>query len=135
MGEFRRDEFRRRMGEAYERERRGHEFFRRREEEEREERERFLFGLLAADEFRHAQILFPFVFAPLAVAQEKVESHQATRADFEAAIQGELEAIAGYAELARMAPTIAERMMFIPIIGDEYGHLRILMSMEQAFCR
>lgn len=92
----------------------------------------YLWGSMASDEYRHAQMLYPYVSSQTQFSLEKaVGILEVTHADIEEAIRGELMAIAGYAELAAMAPTSEERMMFVSIIGDEYGHLRILMSMEQ----
>ena len=89
---------------------------------------------MASDEYRHGQMLYPYVASPTPFSLEKaVGSLQVTQAAIEEAIRGELEAIAGYAELAAMACTLEERMMFVNIIGDEYGHLRLLMTMQR-FC-
>ena len=55
-------------------------------------------------------------------------------ADVEKAIQGELEAIRRYAELAMCAPTLKIRYLLTSILGDEYAHDRIWMAMLQASC-
>lgn len=130
MEEFRRDEYRRRLNAAYEDERRANEYYTGLAGRGNE-RERYLLGSIANDEYRHAQMLYPYVFAPYAAAEG--EALQLTRPELERAIHDELTAIAGYAELATMAPTETERLMFISIIGDEYGHLRILLLMESCY--
>lgn len=53
-------------------------------------------------------------------------------ADVELAIQGELEAIQRYAELAMCAPTLKIRYLLTSILGDEYAHVRIWTAMLQA---
>ena len=49
--------------------------------------------------------------------------------DVETAIQGELEAITRYSELAMCAPTLEIRYLLTSILGDEYAHARIWTAM------
>lgn len=131
-----REEFLRRLRRIFEEERRSHERFRRfAAGGHSDPMFPYLWESMASDEYRHGQMLYPYISSPTPFSvEEAVGSLQFTQADVEEAIQGELMAIAGYAELAAMACTLEERMMFVNIIGDEYGHLRLLMTMQR-FCR
>ncbi len=51
--------------------------------------------------------------------------------DVSAAVAGETNAVARYASLAAMAPTLEIRYILTSILGDEYGHSRIWLALLQ----
>lgn len=87
------------------------------------------------DEYRHAQILSAILAGQHRRPCDSAESGAVDPGDLEKAVQGELSAICEYATLAKLAPNMEERMLFVSILGDEYGHMRLFTAMEASGCR
>ncbi len=51
--------------------------------------------------------------------------------DVMTAVAGETDAVARYASLAAMAPTLEIRYILTSILGDEYGHIRTWLALLQ----
>lgn len=86
------------------------------------------------DEYRHAQMLSAILAGHGPGAYESVLSAAVDPADLEKAVRGELTAISEYATLAGIAPSSQERLLMMSILGDEYGHARMFMSMQASGC-
>lgn len=88
---------------------------------------------MAADEYGHARTLASMLAMPMRIeaipAPSGTGSYEQFRRDLETAIDGELAAIAEYAEFARTAPTLEMKLIFLSIAGDEYGHARTFITM------
>lgn len=87
---------------------------------------------IAADEYGHSRILTTMLSErafSTAIGQGRAVARDEFTSGLERAIQGELAAISDYAQLAEMSPTIEQKMMFISILGDEYGHVRTFITM------
>lgn len=95
---------------------------------------RALLASAANDEYRHAQMLAALLSGVQPRSMTTLETAKVRPADLEKAIQGELEAICDYARLAALAPTVELRLLFLSILGDEYGHVRMFHAMEAAGC-
>ncbi len=57
--------------------------------------------------------------------------NQGYEEDIMTAIAGETSAVARYAYLASIAPTLAIRYLLTSILGDEYGHIRTWFALLQ----
>jgi len=87
---------------------------------------------IAGDEYGHARILATMLAErPLTTGLGEGVSvlRDEFRSGLERAIKGELSAISDYAQLAAMSPTTEQKLMFISILGDEYGHVRTFITM------
>ena len=93
-----------------------------------------LFWSAANDEYRHAQMLAVYLSEMAWPGSLAVPSTAARREDIEKAIQGELEAICDYAKLASLARSEHDRLIFLSILGDEYGHVRIFLALGSTGC-
>jgi rubrerythrin len=92
-----------------------------------------IFARAAADEYRHAQMLAALLSHP--TPYRTAEASSAAMAicpeDIMRAIDGEFGAICEYAELAAMAPTPRARSVLLSILGDEYGHVRMFILLQE----
>ena len=93
-----------------------------------------LFWSAANDEYRHAQMLAVLLSATAWPGSVAVPSTAIGKDDLEKAIQGELEAICDYAKLASLAHSEHDRLVFLSILGDEYGHVRIFLALQSTGC-
>ncbi|MGI6628670.1 MAG: ferritin family protein [Bacillota bacterium] len=90
---------------------------------------------MAADEYGHARILTAMMADKMTMAFPTIDPFwgKTGRDDFrrnlEQALEGELEAIAEYAEFARMSTTLEQKTIFLSIVGDEYGHARVFITL------
>jgi len=85
---------------------------------------------IAADENGHARTFAAIAnLDPVGLgAAEREEERESFPEGLRRAIQGELEAVAEYAQLAQMAPNPELRNLIISIVADELGHARILAA-------
>lgn len=90
---------------------------------------------MAADEYGHARTLAAMMTNKMNISFPAIEPSWALpgrnnfRYNLEQALQGELEAIAEYAEFAQMATTLERKTLFLSIAGDEYGHARTFIAL------
>lgn len=88
---------------------------------------------IAADEYAHARIISSILAttnSPSIMAQTQMAPDvERFKRMVEAAIEGELGDVAEYANLALMAPNMQTRLLFLTILGDEYGHARAFIAM------
>ena len=86
-----------------------------------------------ADEYRHAQMLAALLSCPTPyLAEDETLSAAAIcPGDLHKAISGELDAICEYAGLAAIAPSAEARSVLMSILGDEYGHARLFMLLQE----
>lgn len=92
---------------------------------------------IAGDEYGHARMLAALIgFCPPCPSCPE-ECPKATGdfcKDVQTAMEGELEAIKSYSQLAGCAPSMKIRSLLASILGDEYAHVRILSAMLEAKC-
>jgi rubrerythrin len=90
---------------------------------------------MAADEYGHARILTAMIADKMTMAFPTIDPFRGRagrdefRRNLELALEGELKAIAEYAEFARMATTLEQKTIFLSIAGDEYGHARTFITL------
>ncbi len=90
---------------------------------------------MAADEYGHARTLTAMMTTKMTISFPAVDpswvlpNRNDFRHNLERALQGELEAIAEYAEFAQMATTLEQKTLFLSIAGDEYGHARTFIAL------
>lgn len=90
---------------------------------------------MAADEYGHARTLAAMMTSRMNISFPTIDPSLARpssndfRRGLERALQGELEAIAEYAEFAQMASTLEQKTIFLSIAGDEYGHARTFITL------
>jgi rubrerythrin len=92
-----------------------------------------IFATASADEYRHAQMLAALLSCPTPyLAEDETLSAAAIcPGDLHKAISGELDAICEYAGLAAIAPSAEARSVLMSILGDEYGHARLFMLLQE----
>lgn len=96
---------------------------------------RELITSIVGDEYGHARLQAALLgICPAAVSRppDCTSASGNFIKDVQDAIEGELGAIYRYAQLAMCAPTLKIRYLLTSILGDEYAHARIWMSMLQA---
>ncbi|HHY38751.1 MAG TPA: ferritin-like domain-containing protein [Clostridia bacterium] len=88
---------------------------------------------IAGDEYGHARIFSGILdiqtgmFVP-PVAEELEYNREQFIQDLRRGIDGELQAVSEYALLARDAPNDEIRAIIMSVMGDEYAHARIFLS-------
>lgn len=85
---------------------------------------------IAADECGHYRILTTMLQDNISMGLPpwRPTTRDDFRSGLQKAIQGELSAISEYAGSAAASPTIEQQLMFISILGDEYGHVRTFIT-------
>ncbi len=97
-----------------------------------------IFATASADEYRHAQMLAALLDHPTSYRLPGASPAAKTICpeDLARAVEGEFGAVCEYAELAAMAPTPHARSVLLSILGDEYGHVRLfILLQETGLCR
>lgn len=85
---------------------------------------------IAADESGHARTFTVIAsLDPPGLAVPEAGHRGSFEEGVRAALDGELRAVAEYAELARMAPGPEVRGIIMSIVADEFGHARAFASM------
>ena len=92
-----------------------------------------IFATAAADEYRHAQMLAALLShpTPYRLPEASPAAKTICPEDLMRAIEGEFGAVCEYAELASMAPTSQARSALLSILGDEYGHVRLFILLQE----
>ena len=96
---------------------------------------RLLITSITGDEYGHArtQAALLHQLSPQTPAGTPVAAPPNTGyvEDIQAAIVGETNAVARYAYLASIAPTLGIRYLLTSVLGDEYGHIRTWYALLQ----
>lgn len=91
---------------------------------------------IAHDELGHSRILAAMlemedeseIYTARAQGRRRMPDRERFRRMVASSIEDELNAVSEYAQLAIMAPELEQRLLFLTLVADEFGHARTFIA-------
>ena len=91
---------------------------------------------IAHDELGHSRILAAMlemedeseIYTARAQGRRRIPDRERFRRMVASSIEDELNAVSEYAQLAIMAPELEQRLLFLTLVADEFGHARTFIA-------